>query len=133
MKIIYALSLVLVLPLHASASCWVAGNFKGMATSVDESYAGVTPYKYFPDGISSQYFSIDTNMDNASVKPGDLTYAAIDQQTVIGVSSSNGQTNVETWIISADKKHIYFTQTRSGFGSFDGTKSFVGNIVGPCK
>ncbi|QWA09536.1 hypothetical protein GTU79_19540 [Sodalis ligni] len=124
--------LLLLIPFGSISKCLVVGNFKGMSATIYSSPPG-SQYRYSEDGMTKQYFAVNTDPKNPSVTPGDLIYAQLSENAVIGLVTGNNQTNIETWVISTDQKHVYYTQSRSGFGDFDGSKSFIGDVVGPCK
>lgn len=111
----------------ASADCWTVGNFKGFSAPQYDNYT------YGSDGISSQTFNVLISNKKASIVPGDLDYVAASTNSVVGRSVDNRKLTLETWAIDTETKKAFFTQTRIGSGSFDGTKSFIGDVLGHCK
>lgn len=119
--------LICVTVSNASAECWVVGNFKGYSANEYEKY------KYTTDGISGQSFKIIARQHNSSVTPGELGYSGVSEKSVIGYQSHGELVTLETWVISSDSRKAFLTQTRSGSGSLDGTKSFVGDVLSKCN
>ncbi len=129
---IAAYLLLFSIPFGSTAKCLVVGNFNGMSATIYSS-PQKNLYKYSEDGMTKRYYAINTDPKNPSVTPGDLVYAQLGDNGVMGLLIENNRTTVETWVISANEKNVYYTQSRSGLGDFDGSKSFIGDVIGPCK
>ncbi|CAI2140469.1 Uncharacterised protein [Serratia fonticola] len=126
-KIIIAMLALASLP--ASAECWVVSNLKGSTFMKDDAY------KRTDDGFSGSFMitidekssSVVTNGTDA----GGIKYIPISQNTLIGLSQSDSGEAVETWSINNDGK-VMMTKVLTGWGGFDSSKAFVGDVTGKC-
>ncbi|CAI1109167.1 TPA: hypothetical protein ACSTLY_002273 [Serratia fonticola] len=126
-RIIVAMLALAVLP--ASAECWVVSNLKGSTFMKDDGY------KRIDDGFSGS-FMITIDEKNSSVvtngaDAGGMKYIPTSKNTIVGLSQSDSGEAVETWSINNDRK-VLMTKVITGWGGFDSSKAFVGDVVGKC-
>ncbi|MFV9686591.1 hypothetical protein ACNY67_06830 [Pantoea sp. KXB45] len=113
--------------ISSHADCWVVGNLHGMAASKSNSY------RFSEDAFSGQTFQIHAEKDHSTVLGSDLNFIGLNRKSVIGTYFEDPRRSVETWNISDDGKRVFYTMTRTGFSDdLDGTKSFVGDVLGKC-
>jgi len=112
----------------AYAECWIVSKLKGYQTLAAEQYS-------FVDSGFSKPFRINIDGNNSSVEGWDnVTFVEITPQLLMGVYKSGGyQGSVDVWGIDTEKRKVFYTQAKSGFSIFDGTKMFIGKIDGKCK
>lgn len=77
--------------------------------------------------IDEKNSSVVTNGTDA----GGIKYIPISQNTLIGLSQSDSGEAVETWSINNDGK-VMMTKVLTGWGRFDSSKAFVGDVTGKC-
>ncbi len=113
--------------ISSHADCWVVGNLHGMnATKADN-------YRFAQDAFSGQTFQVNAEKKHSSVLGSDLNFIGLNVKSVIGTYSDGQRRSVETWNISNDGQNVFYTMTRTGFSNdLDGTKSFVGDVIGKC-
>lgn len=118
---------LLLFSVSSYADCWVVGNLHGMTASKSDSY------RFTEDAFSSQTFQIKAEREHATVIGSDLNFIGINPKSVLGIYSEGQRRSVETWNISDDGQRVFYTMTRTGFSDdLDGTKAFVGDVLGKC-
>lgn len=112
---------------NSYADCWIVGNLHGMSAIKSQSY------RYSEDAFSGKIFHVIADKDHSSVTNSDLNYIGLNRKSVLGTFLNGQSRTVETWNISDDDKKVFYTLTRTGFiDDLDGTKSFVGDVIGKC-
>jgi len=112
---------------NSYADCWIVGNLHGMSATKSQSY------RYSEDAFSGKIFHVIADKDHSSVTSSDLNYVGLNRKSVLGTFLEGQGRTVETWNISDDDTKVFYTQMRTGFiDDLDGTKSFVGDVIGKC-
>lgn len=118
---------LLLFSVSSHADCWVVGNLHGMTASKSDSY------RFTEDAFSSQTFQIKAERERATVIGSDLNFIGLNPKSVLGTYVDGQRRSVETWNISDDGNKVFYTMTRTGFSDdLDGTKAFVGDVLGKC-
>lgn len=124
-KIIVAVLALASLP--ASAECWIVSNLKGSAFMKDDGY------KRIDDGFSAPFkIAIDgkiASVVTGGADAGGIQYKPASAHSLIGISQSGDV--IETWAITDDGKAL-MTKVTTGWGPFDSSKAFVGDVTGKC-
>lgn len=118
---------LVIFSVSSHADCWIVGNLHGMAAAKSNSY------RFAEDGMSNQVFQIKAEKKYSTVVGSDLNFIGLNRKSVIGTYFEGQKRSVETWNISDDDQKVFYTMTRTGFTDYlDGTKSFVGDVLGKC-
>ncbi|EUD09015.1 hypothetical protein PO864_15210 [Providencia alcalifaciens] len=129
----YLLALVAMIPMCASAQCWVVSNLSGY--SAYES----NKYKYIENGMSNGTFQVEINKDGGNVKllsdtfgGGGLDYTPISPSSMVGLYINGNTSTIETWSIT-DKNKVLYSKVVNNHELVTGTTSLVGDVVGDCS
>lgn len=118
---------LLLFSVSSHADCWIVGNLHGMTASKSDSY------RFTEDAISNQTFQMKAEKEHSTVIGSDLNFIGINPKSVLGTYTEGQRRAVETWSISDDGHKVFYTMTRTGFSDdLDGTKAFVGDVLGKC-
>lgn len=121
--------LMLITAQPVFAECWVVSGLKGYESKAADNY------NTHESAYSGQQFRITINGKKSSVTGWEpMTFEEITPQLIVGVYKSGGyKGQVDTFGIDIEHGKVFYTQTKSGYSIFDGTKMFIGKLEGKCK
>lgn len=126
MKQVFVL-LIVLFPMTSNANCWVVGDLKGQSVRATENL------EFDEDSISDKKFIIEIDDKTGSLTPTDLSCAGLSNVTLFcGSLKDSGASVFEVWTVYPEAKKVTFTNSRAGYGVFDGASLFVGDILGEC-
>jgi len=112
----------------AFGDCWVVGNLNGYSSH------SRSEYEITPDRMSGQTWRLNFAGKQSTVVPASqMECRQITPGMLFCSGSKEATTTIETWSLHVTLKKVVYTQIRSGYGPFDGTKLLVGDIIGSCK
>lgn len=121
-------TLVFLAQSSVAADCWITENFKGYTSRSRDSFELVK------DGMTSTKYVISIDGKNSRVVGSNIsTYVQTAENSILAVQINESSSVVETWSFFPKSKKALYTKTINGYGEFDGTTSFVGEITGSCK
>lgn len=111
----------------AYAECWTVGNLSGQSAKAFEKYM------LTEDGITDSRHNITLAGNRSLVTPSDLPCSQANSRLLVCIGQDRDSAMIETWYVDPFAKRAIYTQTRSGYGPFDGSAVFVGEVLGPCQ
>lgn len=128
LKLVLISTLLFLAQSSHAVECWIAENFKGYTAR------GRDAFEFAKDGMTSTKYVISIDGKNSRVIGSNIsTYIQTAENSIIAVQINEGSSVVETWSFFPKSKKALYTKTINGYGEFDGTTSFVGEITGSCK
>ena len=128
LKMLLAVALLSLTQASYSAECWITENYKGYTSRDRDKFA------FVKDGMTSTKYVISIDGKNSRVVGSNITtYIQTAENSILALEINEGSSVVETWSIFPASKKALYTKTINGYGEFDGTTSFVGEVTGSCK
>jgi len=85
------------------------------------------------DGFEGAIFEMNTSGKRPYVTNyADFECTLVAPNSILCANISPGQSTVAVWSVDAKAGVSYMTQTRAGFGVFDGAAAMVGRVLGKC-
>lgn len=122
------IALILILSNLLFAECYVVNELKG------KSYYKSDNFELKEDKFSYP-FEININAENSSVSLSDLKYLQTSKNSILGlfIDEKDNKSTIETWFLYPESKKVIYTKSVTGYGSLDGSRMFIGKIVGNCN